>query len=496
MIGWSKKLRAALAVALAVMIPAPIFASSHMDAPAITLDPSANTTDVYSFVTVDGGVKHLNVALAVYPFENPGIGPNNFNFDPNVLYAINVATGSDVAAGLTTFSYQFRFTTTVGNPNTILESFDGVINSDGGAGQNLVQRYTVTKVNQHTGQSTFLGQGIVPPNNQGNATPLYNVDNNGNNPAKQGVATSAQLDPYTAGAIAHLGLGYTSWAGQRDDGFYADVNAVFDLLSASNPGVDAQAGFNVHEMFLQIPVIQEFGTDQQIAGVWASTSRKKIQVLNSNDQLDGSFVQVGRQGNPLFNEVLVAFVDKDLYSATTPATDKQLFAKFALDPEPATLLNEIVFKSNVCGQTNRTDIAAIFVPDMIRTDLSTGQARLAGGGFVPGTTTPNDPNNPPDTGFSTFSIFGGDALISNIQTPFPAVGTHVVPGGWPNGRRYGDDVVTIALTALASDLNPNGFSVHSPVSLNVPFNDMEYNKCIPYESTPHNGHHNIFPAPR
>ena len=89
--------------------PATASASSHMDAPLITLDDAANTTDVYAFVRESDGSKSLVTALGVYPFEEPGIGPNKFNFDDNVLYEIHVATGDDVAAGKPTVSYQFRF---------------------------------------------------------------------------------------------------------------------------------------------------------------------------------------------------------------------------------------------------------------------------------------------------------------------------------------------------------------------------------------------------
>src|SRR5436853_7477551 len=96
---------------LGMPLALPVFASSHMDAPLITLDPSANTTDVYAFVQDENGVKTLITALGVYPFEEPGIGPNKYNFDPNVLYEIHVATGKDVAAGRPTLSYQFQFTT-------------------------------------------------------------------------------------------------------------------------------------------------------------------------------------------------------------------------------------------------------------------------------------------------------------------------------------------------------------------------------------------------
>jgi hypothetical protein len=130
---------AQLAVLLAGSLAAPAFASSHMDAPLITLDPAANTTDVYAFVDEDNGAKTLVTALGVYPFEEPGIGPNKYNFDPNVLYEIHVATGDDLKAGRATLSYQFQFTTQYKNQNTILPSFLGVINDVGDAGQNLTQ---------------------------------------------------------------------------------------------------------------------------------------------------------------------------------------------------------------------------------------------------------------------------------------------------------------------------------------------------------------------
>ena len=213
-------------------------ASSHMDAPLITLDDAANTTDVYAFVSQRFGRKYLTTALAVYPHEEPGIGPNKYNFDDDVLYEIRVATGNDVAKGRTTYSYQFMFNTAYRNRNTILQSYLGVVNDVGDASQNLIQRYTVDKVDWRNGGRTRLGTGIVPPNNQGNATPKYNRNNNGESPAKDGVATEAELDVYTSQSIAELQDGYVAFAGQRDDGFYADVQAVFDLLKlrGTRPG--------------------------------------------------------------------------------------------------------------------------------------------------------------------------------------------------------------------------------------------------------------------
>ncbi|MEP6585743.1 MAG: DUF4331 family protein, partial [Candidatus Udaeobacter sp.] len=106
--------RAVMALLAAHLIGA-AQASSHMDAPLITRDPAANTTDVYAFVQNENGIKSLVTALGVYPHEEPGVGPNKYNFDDNVLYQIRVATGNDVSLGKATLSYEFKFDTTFRN---------------------------------------------------------------------------------------------------------------------------------------------------------------------------------------------------------------------------------------------------------------------------------------------------------------------------------------------------------------------------------------------
>jgi len=481
-------------------------ASSHMDAPLVTRDPAANTTDVYAFVQGSGGSKSLVTALGVYPHEEPGVGPNAYNFDDNVLYAIHVATGAGVAAGRSTYTYEFQFKTTYKSEATILASYLGVIAANGDAAQNLVQTYTVTKVTDATGTRTVLGTGVVPPNNQGIATPQYNVGNDGSNPAKPGVATAGALDVYTSTAVTPLGgLGYVAFAGQRDDGFYGDINSIFDLLSlrsGAGNGKDSQGGFNLHLMALNIPM-SELGGDQQIVGVYATTSRLNYRIVsntnvvinrkvvrrsgerpkkstdvqtNTTSQSVPYYVQVGRQGNPLFNEALVAIADKDLYSRTSPTQDSALFRKYAETPELAALANALLGTN--AKTTGRTDLAGIFIPDVIKVDLSTPAARLAGNGTTAGT-------NPDDVGFSRLSIFGGDILTSTQQS---FLGPNQAPGGWPNGRRFGDDVIDIAISAVLSDLtvSPPSIAVADGID-GVSANDVVYNKVFPYESTPQNG---------
>ena len=116
-----------LAIGAVLAWPTLAMGSSHMDAPLITLDDAANTTDVYAFVSQHNGMKHLTTALAVYPFEEPGIGPNKYNFDDNVRYEIHVLTGNDVSSGRTSLSYRLTFESEFQNPGTILQSYLGIV---------------------------------------------------------------------------------------------------------------------------------------------------------------------------------------------------------------------------------------------------------------------------------------------------------------------------------------------------------------------------------
>ena len=99
----------------------------------------------------------------------------------------------------------------------------------------------------------------------------------------------------------------------------------------------------------------------------------------------------------------------------------------------------------------------IFIPDVLRVATTTGPVPLSG-----------------DKGYSRFGFVGGDT-------------TGGVSSGWPNGRRFGDDVVDIALTAVASG---PGYDEITVVGDNVAMNDMEFNRVFPYAATPHSGTNN------
>ena len=120
----------------------------------------------------------------------------------------------------------------------------------------------------------------------------------------------------------------------------------------------------------------------------------------------------GRARRAIHSSTKVLSPSRTKTSTAAPAPrDARLFKKYALKPELAQLINAIVFGgSRPAIETNRTDIAGIFIPDLIKVDLSTPRARLAGSGA-------GQAYNPDDAGFSRLSIFGGDVLKSNIQDP-------------------------------------------------------------------------------
>ncbi len=99
---------------------------------------------------------------------------------------------------------------------------------------------------------------------------------------------------------------------------------------------------------------------------------------------------------------------------------------------------------------------------MIRVNTTTGATKVPG-----------------ETGFNRLSFIGGDTIANGAGAQIPA--------GWPNGRRFGDDVIDIALTAVAS--GPT-FATITVVGDNMAANDQTYNVTFPYAGTPNAGTRN------
>ncbi|HEY5876776.1 MAG TPA: DUF4331 domain-containing protein, partial [Ilumatobacteraceae bacterium] len=412
--------------------------SSHREAPEISKDPVADSTDVYAFVSPDRP-DTVTIITNYIPFEGPAGGPNFYEFGDDVLYRIHISNHPpDIELDEQgDIIFEFRFTTEVTNPNSFLYN-TGPITSLDSPNWNRRQTYTVVRANEHE-EPVVLATGLAcPPCNIGpRSTPDY-------------------ADLATA-AIHDLPGGFKVFAGQRLDGFWADLGSIFDLgtlrpfqnlhliPSAAAAGVNALQAVGVHTIALQVP-IAEIARDgvvtsdplhpAAVVGIWASASRQQSHIRDGEHVVNtGSFTQVSRLGNPLFNEVIVPMAQKDRWNKRSPAFDSE-FLPYVLHPELATLLPILypgVFPNLAALTADRADLAAI---------LMTGIPP----GIVPG-----------------FQNFTGpqpaDFLRLNMAIP-PAASPNplgVVGGdlaGFPNGRRVTDDVVTIELRAVAGITYP------------------------------------------
>ncbi len=144
------KLMVAFAMALLVLVPSSLFASSHREAPITALDRTADITDWYAFVSYDHPHR-VTMILNVDPFLEPSNGPNYFPFDPNVLYEMRVDNNQD---GVEDVIFQFRFTTEIRQPTLFTGLVGGIagippitaLDGSGSEGLSLRQNYTVTMV--------------------------------------------------------------------------------------------------------------------------------------------------------------------------------------------------------------------------------------------------------------------------------------------------------------------------------------------------------------
>ena len=145
-------------------------AASHREAPLIALDPAADTTDVYAFVSYDAAnlartPEHRKVTFIVnvVPGQDPADGPNYFNFDDEVVYRVNIDHDRDGKAE--DIVYEFRFKTEdrpidaaggltspvplLGNPHItgLGGLLQGITALDGPGSEGLTRRqtYTVTE---------------------------------------------------------------------------------------------------------------------------------------------------------------------------------------------------------------------------------------------------------------------------------------------------------------------------------------------------------------
>ncbi len=470
--------------------------SSHREAPEISKDPVADNTDVYAFVS-PGDEGTVTLIANFVPLQGPDGGPNFFAFGNDVLYEIHVYNNDSFTQTLdkaNKVTYQFRFTEDYANPDSFLynTSTVTVASADGSAGAatygnlNRRQVYSVHKV-VNGGTPLLLGDNIpVPPCNVGiHSTPNYTQ--------------------YVKPAIHSLGFESTVFAGQRAEGFFADLGAVFDLADlrpiqflhtgplAPAFAPDSLAGLNINTIAIKVPkshlttrgfVTTNYKDASATIGVYSSASRYKSRTNNGDGTRTdvGGWQQVSRLGNPLFNEVLIGIGRKDLFNATSPLTDSTRVDR-VLMPELGKILPKLyplAFRNldyyNTKGLNHRDDLVAILltgVPDKI----------------IPGFQNYTGPTQ-------------ADLLRLNIAIPVnrnPNILGVIAgdPQGFPNGRRLVDDVVTVDLRVILGATLPltdkstpkfvTDFAVNVVSDFAPPLGNGPFLTTFPYLGTPNSG---------
>ena len=260
-----------------------------------------------------------------------------------------------------------------------------------------------------------------------------------------------------AQGIYSVSNGIKVFAGTADDPFWIDLGAAFDTFNfraAIAPGVlspaqdaantniasDHVSGFNVNSIAIEVPIalltrtgaIEPATSAAATIGVFGTTSRMRLTVrrapLPAVDS--GTYSQVQRMGNPLFDELLIGTGFKDKWSMSQPKDDAQ-FARFALDPLLARILNAATGGALTIPAPDRTDLLP----------LVTYAPPIAASGTPPGPVadllrlnTGVPPTSP--TAINRLGLLAGDQA------------------GFPNGRRLEDDVTDIAARVVAGVLNP------------------------------------------
>ena len=404
--------------------------SSHREAPEISKDPVADSTDVYAFVSPDKPGTVTLIANYI-PLQSPAGGPNFYEFGDDVLYEIHVDNNGDGRADV---SFQFRFRTTVRNPETFLYN-TGPIQSLDSPNWNRRQSYDVSM------SGRTIGTGLACP------------------PCNIGPLSTPDYTALAAQAVHQLGGGIKVFAGQRAEGFYVDLGAIFDLgdlrpfeqlhatfglpaLKAA-PGVNATDNVNVHSIAIQVPVSALTRSGHPTIGVWTTASRQRVRLWDADngENVDsGPFRQVSRLGNPLVNEVLIPLGHKDQWNSLPPSDDKR-FASYVTQPGLAALLPVLypgVFPNLaalVKSAKPRADLEAILLTG-IPSGVIPGFTNFTGAVLADMLRLNTSVPPTPSAKQSIYGLLGGDAA------------------GFPNGRRVTDDVVAIELRALAGVTYP------------------------------------------
>ncbi|MES2893622.1 MAG: DUF4331 domain-containing protein, partial [Bacteroidota bacterium] len=283
-----RKIYAAFMLAVfSLQITAPVFASSHREAPLIADDPTADNTDVYAFRSPDNP-NTITIIANYQPFQLPDGGPNYYHFAENVRYEVHV--DNDVSTYGDDIIYRFTFHRQKEDRTTFFNIRLGK--------ENLKNTYKLER--SIDGGKTFnmiVYNGAVPPANVGPRSISSPVGLNA--PSYQSLMDKAVTKAYTGEMV---------FCGPSDDPFFVDGGGIFDLGDAPRQmGTprDLLKCKNVSTIALQIDIrtlqkqhkpasaAANILDPNYVIGVWASASRQKVSVLR---EVTGKDVKANPKG--------------------------------------------------------------------------------------------------------------------------------------------------------------------------------------------------------
>jgi hypothetical protein len=474
---------ALMAITAGAMHP-PAHASSHREAPSITTTPKVDATDFYLFNSYETGRSAYVTLIANYlPLQDSYGGPNYFSLDPNALYEIHLDNNGDAREDIT---FQFRFKNNLKGGTSGIELPIGdkmvaipLIQAGQLTGANAVRNSPVLNVNEtftvdivrgdrRGGSKAPLRVAASSPNGTAGATvfdkPVDNI----------GVKTIPDYAAYAAKHIYTVDIPGCSvpgkvFVGQRKDPFAVNLGTIFDLVNAApavitnpaNIGAVANTIDDKNITTLALEVAKDCltakpasdMTQDPVIGGWTTASLRQGSLLNPNPKkglqttaiTGGAWTQVSRLGNPLVNEVVIGLPDKDKFNGSKPKDDLQ-FATYVTNPTLPALLGIALFAdANAIAPTNlpRTDLLNVFL---------TG---IGGVNKPAGTVTPAEMLRlntkiaaVPFSGQNRLGVAGELLRVGGFGNLAQATDL----AGYPNGRRPKDDVVDIALVAVAGGL--------------------------------------------
>lgn len=466
--------------ALAGMVTLEAEASSHSEAPGTASDPDTDNTDLWAWRQGT----NLVIVAGYNGLQVPYAAPNWKKFANDALYEVHIARGPTSLEDAVTYQIEFDsadypqvdpadLNAAVGGGKEFFAQISG-----GGA---FAQTYSVTKI--VAGQAPVVlasNVKVAPPNVGPRTNAIAYLIPGGTSYEQHFVENGA------TSVITSLGAGEGRvFAGPRDDPFYVDLGAVFDLagLRSVIGGTprDSVAYTNVNMIALEIPLTVANGgaivadgtpSDAQTVGVWASASRRKTTILRKDGTNDGvgPWRQVSRLGLPLINEAVIGLQDKDRWNRLRPSDDLATFGAYFLNPV-------IVRDAEFAGFYGAGGPLAACVPGGGINELKTNRVDIV--------EVINLKNIPTANAHNITSI--GDVLRVDLGTP----------GGFPNGRAlppngYDPDVTDVELGLLLcklATLVPDGVNQAGDTANKATFPYAN----APWESFSSRGH--VAPAP-